>query len=309
MIPGIFHKGKFVYDWKVSGDNGVKIFDFLSYMVRPEAFEPDKHMSQLEYVYSEFIPHEKSQAQDIKSERSFGAFTTDKDKLSEDELNKVRDLERISRAEGCPKYVGVISFDNSYLRENNFIIGNQLNTKEVIAAARKGINAMIDRSDKLEASNCYWVGSIHVNTGNVHIHYQLMEYHRFEDRCVTRKKQGKDLIEMKAMRGLKSTIGHYIDKSAIYKNLTAFQRDVLAPKIEMNFSNSITKINNLIDKLPSKLKNGNYKQWAYGRQSEAIQDKIKECINSVISDDNTLQIMFDTYVKQLEKAQQLNLRR
>lgn len=43
-----------------------KIFDFLDYMLRPEAFEPSKHADEMEYVYSEFIPNEKSQAQDIK---------------------------------------------------------------------------------------------------------------------------------------------------------------------------------------------------------------------------------------------------
>ncbi len=63
MTPNIFHKCEFVYSWRISGDGGKKIFDFLDYMLRPEAFEPSKHADEMEYVYSEFIPNEKSQAQ------------------------------------------------------------------------------------------------------------------------------------------------------------------------------------------------------------------------------------------------------
>ena len=178
MTPNIFHKCKFVYSWRISGDGGTVLFDFLSYMPRPEAFEPSKHADEMEYVYSEFIPNEKSQAKDIKKERSYGAFTSTKDNLTAADLDKIRQQERASRSEGCPKYAGVISFDNAYLRENGFIVGNQLDRQALVDAARKGINAMIDKTQKLDASNCYWVGAIHVNTGNVHIHYQLVEYHR-----------------------------------------------------------------------------------------------------------------------------------
>ena len=59
MTPNIFHKCKFVYSWRISGDGGTVLFDFLSYMLRPEAFEPSKHADEMEYVYSEFIPNEK----------------------------------------------------------------------------------------------------------------------------------------------------------------------------------------------------------------------------------------------------------
>ena len=52
MTPGIFHKCKFVYKWRISGDGGNKIFDFLDYMLRPEAFEPNKHANEMEYVLS-----------------------------------------------------------------------------------------------------------------------------------------------------------------------------------------------------------------------------------------------------------------
>lgn len=302
MTPNIFHKCKFVYSWRISGDGGTVLFDFLSYMLRPEAFEPSKHADEMEYVYSEFIPNEKSQAKDIKKERSYGAFTSTKDNLTAADLDKIRQQERASRSEGCPKYAGVISFDNAYLRENGFIVGNQLDRQALVDAARKGINAMIDKTQKLDASNCYWVGAIHVNTGNVHIHYQLVEYHRLEDRRITYKNRGQDKVEQAALDELKRVMTHCIDKSIAAQELTRFQRDVLAPSIKSEFAGSIQKINALIDKLPDDLKNsGN--QWWYAKLSEPIKNEIQSCIRSVISENPTLSIMFDTYLHKLDEIQ------
>ena len=302
MTPNIFHKCKFVYSWRISGDGGTVLFDFLSYMLRPEAFEPSKHADEMEYVYSEFIPNEKSQAKDIKKERSYGAFTSTKDNLTAADLDKIRQQERASRSEGCPKYAGVISFDNAYLRENGFIVGNQLDRQALVDAARKGINAMIDKTQKLDASNCYWVGAIHVNTGNVHIHYQLVEYHRLEDRRITYKNRGQDDFQQAALDELKRVMTHCIDKSIAAQELTRFQRDVLAPSIKSEFAGSIQKINALIDKLPDDLKNsGN--QWRYAKQSKPIKNEIQSCIRSVISENTTLSIMFDTYLHKLDEIQ------
>lgn len=302
MTPGIFHKCKFVYKWRISGDGGTVLFDFLSYMLRPEAFEPSKHADEMEYVYSEFIPNEKSQAQDIKKERSYGAFTSTKDNLTAADLDKIRQQERASRSEGCPKYAGVISFDNAYLRKNDFIVGNMLDRQALVDAARKGINAMIDKSQKLDASNCYWVGAIHVNTGNVHIHYQLVEYHRLEDRRITYKNRGQDNVELAVLYELKRVMIHCIDKSKAAQELTKFQRDVLAPHIKSEFAGSIQKINALIDKIPEELKNsGN--QWWYAKQSEPIKNEIQSCIRSVIDENPTLSIMFDTYLHKLDEIQ------
>ena len=302
MTPNIFHKCKFVYSWRISGDGGTVLFDFLSYMLRPEAFEPSKHADEMEYVYSEFIPNEKSQAKDIKKERSYGAFTSTKDNLTAADLDKIRQQERASRSEGCPKYAGVISFDNAYLRKNGFIVGNMLDRQALVDAARKGINAMIDKTQKLDASNCYWVGAIHVNTGNVHIHYQLVEYHRLEDRRITYKNRGQDNVELAVLDELKRVMTHCIDKSRAAQELTKFQRDVLAPHIKSEFAGSIQKINALIDKIPDDLKNsGN--QWWYAKQSEPIKNEIQSCIRSVISENPTLSIMFDTYLHKLDEIQ------
>ena len=95
---------------------------------------------------------------------------------------------------------------------------------------------------------------------------------------------------------------HCIDKSIAAQELTRFQRDVLAPSIKSEFAGSIQKINALIDKLPDDLKNsGN--QWWYAKQSKPIKNEIQSCIRSVISENTTLSIMFDTYLHKLDEIQ------
>lgn len=95
---------------------------------------------------------------------------------------------------------------------------------------------------------------------------------------------------------------HCIDKSKAAQELTKFQRDVLAPHIKSEFAGSIQKINALIDKIPEELKNsGN--QWWYAKQSEPIKNEIQSCIRSVIDENPTLSIMFDTYLHKLDEIQ------
>lgn len=103
---------------------------------------------------------------------------------------------------------------------------------------------MIDKSEKLDASNCYWVGSIHVNTGNVHIHYQLLEYHRLEDRRITYKNKGQDDIEQKAFNALKTEMTHFIDKVPPLLTLLNFKETCLhlisSPNLQAVFKNKRT---------------------------------------------------------------------
>ena len=76
----------------------------------------------------------------------------------------------------------------------------------------------------------------------------------------------------------------------------------ITPSIKSEFAGSIQKINALIDKLPDDLKkSGN--QWWYAKQSEPIKNEIQSCIRSVISENPTLSIMFDTYLHKLDEIQ------
>lgn len=101
--PAVVFSLGFTYDWAIGG------YDFLEYMDRPEAFDKTRHLND---EYKDFIDYMSN------SEKSDGLFNAQSDLLTESDKEKYRQLETVSRDAGCPKYYGVVSFDNNFLIEN-----------------------------------------------------------------------------------------------------------------------------------------------------------------------------------------------
>lgn len=295
MHPSIIFRNKFVYDWNINGDEDFSGGDFLDYMLRPEAFNADlhRHTSDQFYGFEEFMDSE---------EISDGLFSSDCDLMNKTQVNKIREYEKRSRENGCPKYIGVMSFDNNYLRNNNILVGKHLNVQKLKEVSRKGMNALIETSDKLEADNCYWVASIHTNAKHIHVHYQLLEYERINDR---RKLDviNKDKIEVKAFRKLKSTVMYGIDHDKTTERLTTFEREVLQKNIAYSFASSISQIDDLIKKLPEN------RGWQYNRFSKAMKNQIDSVVRSLIRSDENINADFTEYIRQLDEASLLFKRR
>ena len=312
ITPGVIFNNHFIYDWHIgTGDysdyaqrdeavtreeNILPDYDSYSVLNDPKILDDQSksiHESlKSEYDYFNYMRNE---------EKSDGLFDATRDKLTTDEINQFREYEKISKKEGCPKYIGIASFDNEFLRENNLIIGDQINIPAIKNAARKGMNALINKSDKLVASNCYWTAAIHTNTDNVHIHYQLLEYHRLENRCKTRK--DKDMIERSAMESLISVMATSLNANDLTKNLTEYERNILMKQVKYNFSNSLAKIEELTEKLP------NNRGWQYNRLDKSTQNQIDNCIRSIISENAELTQQYKNYLTKIEAVQNNSKRR
>ncbi len=222
--PGIIFSLGFEYDWQIGG------YDFLEYMERPEAFNPMYHLED------EFNPQNRYKGGDFltymsNEEKSDGLFDNEKDLLTQADKEKYRSLERISREEGCPKYFGVVSFDNQFLMEHGILtkLDNghyNLDSQKLKELGRLGINKMISENSKFDPDNVYWNAAIHTNTDNVHIHYSICEYHRKEDRRITEKNNKQDCIDLKAFNALKSVIANRIIGNDHVKQLTALRDDI-----------------------------------------------------------------------------------
>lgn len=104
--PAVVFSLGFTYDWAIGG------YDFLEYMDRPEAFDKTRHLND---EYKDFIDYMSN------SEKSDGLFNAQSDLLTESDKEKYRQLETVSRDAGCPKYYGVVSFDNNFLIENGLM--------------------------------------------------------------------------------------------------------------------------------------------------------------------------------------------
>ena len=312
IIPGVIFNNHFIYDWHIGTG------DYSDYAQRDEAVTKEENILPDHDSYSVLNDpkilddQSKSIHESLKSEydyfnymrnkeKSDGLFDATRDKLTTDEINQFREYEKISKKEGCPKYIGIASFDNDFLRENNLIIGDQINIPAIKNAARKGMNALIDKSDKLVASNCYWTAAIHTNTDNVHIHYQLLEYHRLENRCKTKK--DKDMIERSAMESLISAIATSVNANDLTKDLTEYERSILMQQVKYNFSSSFTKIEELTEKLP------NNKAWQYNRLDKSTQNQIDNCIRSIISENAELTQQYKNYLTKIEAVQNNSKRR
>ena len=312
ITPGVIFNNHFIYDWHIGTG------DYSDYAQRDEAVTKEENILPDYDSYSVLNDpkilddQSKSIHESLKSEydyfnymrnkeKSDGLFDATRDKLTTDEINQFREYEKISKKEGCPKYIGIASFDNDFLRENNLIIGDQINIPAIKNAARKGMNALINKSDKLIASNCYWTAAIHTNTDNVHIHYQLLEYHRLENRCKTRK--DKDMIERSAMESLISVIATSLNANDLTKDLTEYERNILMKQVKYNFSNSLAKIEELTEKLP------NNRGWQYNRLDKSTQNQIDNCIRSIISENAELTQQYKNYLTKIEAVQNNSKRR
>ena len=277
--PAVVFSLGFTYDWAIGG------YDFLEYMDRPEAFDKTRHLND---EYKDFIDYMSN------SEKSDGLFNAQSDLLTESDKEKYRQLETVSRDAGCPKYYGVVSFDNNFLIENGLMTSDgKLDVHGIKELGREGINAMISTSNKLDNDNVYWTGAIHTNTDNIHIHFSICEYERREDRCKVYR--DKDCIEVKAFDKLKSKIVNRVLGSDYSRQLTELERESIKPALSSGYGGCAEQLIRLADKLPSE------GGWQYGRpKMKAYRDDIDKTVDAVIASDQKLSGLWKQYNEMLD---------
>ena len=277
--PAVVFSLGFTYDWAIGG------YDFLEYMDRPEAFDKTRHLND---EYKDFIDYMSN------SEKSDGLFNAQSDLLTESDKEKYRQLETVSRDAGCPKYYGVVSFDNNFLIENGLMTSDgKLDVHGIKELGREGINAMISTSNKLYNDNVYWTGAIHTNTDNIHIHFSICEYERREDRCKVYR--DKDCIEVKAFDKLKSKIVNRVLGSDYSRQLTELERESIKPALSSGYGGCAEQLIRLADKLPSE------GGWQYGRpKMRAYRDDIDKTVDAVIASDPQLSSLWKQYNDMLD---------
>lgn len=228
-----------------------------------------------------------------------GIFNSDSDGLDAEQISKYRKLERQSKSEGCPKYIGYLSFRNEFLEDNGLLINGHLDKARMMDTARKGINALIQTSQKLKNDNVYWYAGIHEDTDNIHIHFTFLEYHRLEDRRVTYKGQGQDLIEIKAFQKMKSAVANNILAARKTPELTAYKRKNLIPE----FASSITASKDMLKLLQILPPKPPHSDWQYNNvKVRPFQNEIDRCVDKIIDSSEKLKNDFIQYTLMLHDA-------
>lgn len=288
--PAVVFKIQFLYNWYIRSDtqsnSNTKYVkgDFTDYLERPSAFLPKLHSNEQEY--KDFLDYMKN------DEKSKGAFDTEHDLLTHEQLNDYRTQEMTARENGCPKYSGVISFNNEFLRNNGILVGSNIDYIKLKNVARNGINKMIDKSDKLSADNINWIGAIHENTDNIHIHFAMYPLERTTRR--NHKDKNQDCIEQDAIKTLKSTIANGIINQTHTPEITRIKREILFPQLSDAMGDAEKMLLELADKFPS-----NIAMQYSNHRMKPFQREIDKCVDEIIGSDPELKKSFDLYVSSL----------
>lgn len=107
--------------------------------------------------------------------KTSGLFTADKENLTDEERNVVKDLFEIAQGNGSLMWQTVISFDNDYLMEHGLYDSETgIVNERKLQDLTRGCMRTILQKEGLEES-AVWSAAIHFNTDNIHIHIATVE--------------------------------------------------------------------------------------------------------------------------------------
>ena len=158
--------------------SGSSFNEYINYIDRDNA---TKRESLDKYnLFGDYIKYMENEEKTIQkhyeegTEKVSSLFTKDKDNLSPEEKDNVKELFKKAQVNGSNMWQTVISFDNSYLTEIGIYDPRTqfLNEKVLIAAGRKAISSMLEKEG---LQNAIWTASFHYNTDNIHIHVATVE--------------------------------------------------------------------------------------------------------------------------------------
>ena len=208
--------------------------------------------------YAEYLEYMDSKnRKKEKDKTTVKLFTEDKDILSDEDKEKLKDAYRIAQERGSYLWKDVFSFDNEWLEENKYYNSEtkQLNEGKIREAIR---NAMSLRIEKENLNEAVWTADIHYNTDNIHIHTSLVELE-------PSKKKGK--LKPQTLSNMKSAfVNSLVDRNKEYDKINELMREkIVNRKKDINtFRDKEMKKQfiNIIKLLPEDLR-----QWQYAYNS------------------------------------------
>lgn len=127
--------------------------------------------------YLEYLNRSKAKQESNKSD--LGLFTDNSNGLSAEQRNEMTKKFQTAQENGSVLWRDVFSFDNNWLKENGFLNDNQLNEKAVKDATREAMKKCFEKEGIKD--NGFWVGEIHYNTDNIHVHVASTELENTRD--------------------------------------------------------------------------------------------------------------------------------
>ena len=248
--------------------------------------------------YAEYLEYMDSKnRKKEKDKTTVKLFTEDKDILSDEDKEKLKDAYRIAQERGSYLWKDVFSFDNKWLEENKYYNSEtkQLNEGKIREAIREAMSLRIEKENLNEA---VWTADIHYNTDNIHIHTSLVELE-------PSKKKGK--LKPQTLGKMKSAfVNSLVDRNEEHDKINELMREkIVNRKKDINtFRDKEMKKQfiNIIKLLPEDLRQW---QYAYNSIDEArplIDNLSKYYINNYCKEDfNELDKLLDVEVEEYKK--------
>ena len=284
--PAIVLKTQFT----LASAKGISFNKFINYIDR-------KNVQSKENAFENY--------QDYMSndEKSTGLFTNEKDVLSDNDKQNVKEIIRKAQENKSIMWQDVISFDNAWLKEigvlktkNNEQFIDELKLKQ---ATRNAINAMW-KNEGLEDS-VYWTAAIHYNTDNIHIHVASVQ---------TRDVRFRGKRKQKSLDKAKSSVANsLLDRSKENEKLNDFIRNKVISSMKQN--EIVTLKNSVFDKvLVNQFKKiyaqlpADKRTWSYGMNAMTnLRPEINQLTDLYIQ--KHFKEEFETFKKDLDKEVQL----
>lgn len=248
--------------------------------------------------YAEYLEYMDSKnRKKEKDKTTVKLFTEDKDMLSDEDKEKLKNVYRIAQEKGSYLWKDVFSFDNEWLEENKYYNSEtkQLNEGKIREAIRKAMSLRIEKENLNEA---VWTADIHYNTDNIHIHTSLVELEPSKEKG---KLKPQTLGEMKS-----AFVNSLVNRNKEHDKINELMREkIVNRKKDINtFRDKEMKKQfiNIIKLLPEDLRQW---QYAYNSIDEArplIDNLSKYYINNYCKEDfNELDKLLDVEVDEYKK--------
>lgn len=212
-------------------------------------------------------------------------FNEGSQSLSKDEIKKIKESFVESQKNESPMWQQVFSFDNIFLKENGLLADDGKLYEEPLKNATK--LAMKEFKDQMNFNDTMqWVGAIHYNTDNIHIHIAVVEQESSRSIIESGNYAGqrKAKVPQRVMKQVKSKfINSMIDRNYELNRINDLMRLELNQQIkDLNLGKdilTIKKINTLMSELPTDRRLWKYNNNVFKKHRPFIDEITKEIIN------------------------------
>lgn len=276
-MPAIILKSKFVLP------NKVMFSSYVDYMSRSNAVYKEGDYDYLQYKeFNEYMDDAK---------KSTGLFTRYNDYLNSEEKKELKEIFNTAQKNDSVLWQDVFSFDNNWLKENNFLDKNDNPDVQLIQEATRKSMDKLFKEEKLESTGV-WSAAIHMNTDNVHVHVATVEKNNTRERRNYPNKNGENILGFKAVRKpltldhmKASFINTFTNRDMTFKQISSLRNDLYSEFTlsgKLNKDNKKTKFylkqsKKIIKELPDDKRKWNYKNISpeAKKQIQVIIDQYK----------------------------------